>query len=287
MGLRHYFSFILLLLLIACQKEEIVPVTPIPTPVTDSIPTAVYDVSYGADEKQSYDYHLPIDFNPATPLLILVHGGGWEGGDKSEIRNYQLLVNAQLPAYAVLNINYRLCEVGMPIIEDQVADVRAAIAHFESQQPQWQGQKIGLGYSAGGHLLAEIALRGNLAQLEGTVLIAGHVDFTVPAYQTTPLTNNYLQNVFGTVTYAQNPTLWEQQSPISHVTTSAPAFQLFYFGMDGLVPALQGQRLHDRLQMRGVSSSLTIYPNDDHFGWTEETRLDMETKLCSFLSSFL
>ena len=46
--------------------------------------TQFLNESYGNDSKQQYDIYLPEGRTDQTPTVILVHGGSWSGGDKSD-----------------------------------------------------------------------------------------------------------------------------------------------------------------------------------------------------------
>ncbi|OJJ18761.1 hypothetical protein BKI52_24485 [marine bacterium AO1-C] len=66
------------------------------------------DVSYGADEKNAFDFFAPTSDQP-TPLLIYIHGGGFTGGDKRAIYNDQAFINSLLDkGIAFATVNYRL-----------------------------------------------------------------------------------------------------------------------------------------------------------------------------------
>jgi acetyl esterase/lipase len=40
--------------------------------------------------------------------VILIHGGGWSGGDKQDFGLFIVELQNRLPGYAIANINYRL-----------------------------------------------------------------------------------------------------------------------------------------------------------------------------------
>ncbi|HYH14654.1 MAG TPA: hypothetical protein VD794_05530, partial [Flavisolibacter sp.] len=42
------------------------------------------NVAYGTDSAQRMDIYLPAGRNNTTKVLVLIHGGGWASGDKSE-----------------------------------------------------------------------------------------------------------------------------------------------------------------------------------------------------------
>ncbi len=66
------------LLIVSCQKEN----NQLPTSLTEK---TELNVSYGTDASQKMDIYLPPGrTTAATKAIILIHGGGWSSGDKSD-----------------------------------------------------------------------------------------------------------------------------------------------------------------------------------------------------------
>ena len=101
---------------ISCSKEK--------NPEdTKSIASATYtNVSYGANALQVMDVYLPENRNvKATKTIVVIHGGGWTGGDKTEMTNVIDSLQKRMKHYAFINLNYRLA-------------VNSAINVFPSQE---------------------------------------------------------------------------------------------------------------------------------------------------------
>ena len=101
---------------------------------------------------QKLDLYLPEPAAGLVPLVVWVHGGGWQSNSKSNC-----LPALLLPArgYALASINYRLTDAGpFPI---QIEDCRAAVRWLRANAAKYRvdPDKIGAwGPSAGGHLVA-------------------------------------------------------------------------------------------------------------------------------------
>lgn len=97
----------------------------------DADPNAIAmfkDVSYGPNSKQTFDIYLPANRNSeTTKTIILIHGGSWTGGDKSEMNDILGLVRRSLPESAVVNMNYRLASSGNPAFPMQTDDIASVI----------------------------------------------------------------------------------------------------------------------------------------------------------------
>jgi len=141
---------------LSCEKEgnEVV-----------SAPEVLADVTYGSDSKQRMDVYLPASRNANTPVIVLLHGGGFVAGDKSEFS----LQSQQLSGkgFVVLNVNYRLVDIdgvmSNPMVHkpsaikiaDQLNDIQAAINLAASKAGEWKmsSEKWAItGHSAGGTL---------------------------------------------------------------------------------------------------------------------------------------
>ena len=116
----------------------------------------VYATHDGADLKG--DYYVPKA--PGTyPVIVAVHGGGWEAGSKAGYRYWGPYLAQR--GIALLAIDYRLAKPDHPTYPAAVQDVRAAIqfVKFKSAELKTDPERVGLmGDSAGSHLAALAAL---------------------------------------------------------------------------------------------------------------------------------
>src|SRR5262245_54683719 len=83
--------------------------------------TAERDVAYGTHERQKLDVYVPKGDGP-FPLVLWVHGGGWEGGSKD---GGNPTVGLLERGYAVASTNYRLSKHA--VFPAQIHDVKAAV----------------------------------------------------------------------------------------------------------------------------------------------------------------
>ena len=109
------------------------------------------DQAYGEHERNKLDLYVPKSDTP-LPLVIWIHGGGWEQGSKAGGGpSLDLLRHG----YAVASINYRLSKQG--IFPAQIEDCQAAVRWLRSHAEEYNldPDHFGAwGASAGGHLVA-------------------------------------------------------------------------------------------------------------------------------------
>jgi acetyl esterase/lipase len=115
------------------------------------------------------DLAMPANFGgKQRPAIVIVHGGGWAAGSKSD-RVYQNMMMAYAQkGYVTINVNYRLTgEAPFPAcIEDVKCAVRWLRAH--AKQYNVDPDRIGgYGHSAGAHLALMLAMVPKSAGLEG------------------------------------------------------------------------------------------------------------------------
>jgi acetyl esterase/lipase len=120
--------------------------------------SAKYDVPYveGGGKSQSLDIFVPAGAAKPMPLVIWIHGGGWQQGDKAQSPAVGLL----RWGYVVASINYRLTDEA--IFPAQINDCKAAVRWLRAHAEEYHidPDHIGAwGASAGGHLVALLGPR--------------------------------------------------------------------------------------------------------------------------------
>jgi arylformamidase len=179
-----------------------------------AMPAPMRDVAYGADPAQRFDIDLPVRTADA-PTVFYVHGGGWAFGDKAWQVDNKRARWTRAGAFFV-STNYRMRPVADPL--QQARDVARALAEAQRVVARAGGDPdrfVLMGHSAGGHLIALLAARPDLAREAGarswraTVLLdAGSVD--VVATMTSPRGRIRLfRNAFG-----DDPAFWRAVSPM-------------------------------------------------------------------------
>jgi len=245
----------------------------------------VMNISYGNDAKQKFDLYLPANRNTSdTKTLILVHGGSWIGGDKTEMAPILEVIRKDLPNYAVVNMNYRLSTFGKPAFPMQIDDIAAVIAKIKNGKYDISDNIGFIGVSAGGHLSLLYSYAYNTDKnVKMVCSIVGPTNFTDPAYTDNPVSASFFGSVAGD-SYANNPALHEQLSPLLRANSAAPPTLMFYGNQDPVVPLNQGIDLRNKLDELGVYYEFTLY-NGGHGNWSAEDLTDANTKLVTFVKN--
>lgn len=259
-----------------------------PPPVNILSAETFLNVAYGDDPKQKIDIYLPANRNPdSTKLIFLIHGGGWNGGDKRDVAPYITELQKRLPGCAFANINYRLFNLnsGSNKFPAQENDVKTGIEFLAGKSEEYKISQtlVLLGASAGGHLALLNGYKENKSnKVKAIVSFFGPSDlielYNHPAHASIPL----LLNALTGTTPSQNKVLYQQSSPIHFVTAQSPPTLLLQGGRDVFVSENQSALLKNKLQALGVPHQYVYYPNEGH-GWTGNNLFDSLDKIAAFL----
>src|SRR5204863_10043821 len=122
-------------------------------------------------ERHSLDLYVPKSERP-LPLVIWIHGGGWQAGNKA---NPPLLGLTQ-KGFAVASINYRFSQHA--VYPAQIQDCKAAVRFLRKNADKYHldPDHFGAwGASAGGHLVALLGTSGDAKDLEPEAAVGGAV----------------------------------------------------------------------------------------------------------------
>jgi acetyl esterase/lipase len=245
----------------------------------------LYDQAYGTARWQKLDIYMPLTRNDSTVVMIIVHGGAWVRGDKSEFNPYVPALQRLLPNYAFVNINYRLFRNGKNGFPAQEEDMKSAVLYIEKRLDELELPKriVLLGASAGGHLALLQAYK-NSGSIKPAAVISlfGPTDM-LDMYNNSPNPDvaPMLTSLLGT-TPAEDPGLYRSSSPVEYVSSSSPPTLLLQGGRDRMVHEGQAKILQKKLDSLKVINELKIYPDEGH-GWTGPALFDSFVRVASFL----
>lgn len=240
--------------------------------------------------KLTGDLYVPRGLDKA-PVLIAVHGGGWQAGNPSSYRYWGPFLAKQ--GTAVFAIRYRLSKPGSKTYPEAVYDVKAAVQFVRANAAQLgvDPDRIGMmGDSAGAHLTSLVALAGDEltsqyrndphAAVPTTVkVVVGfygvydmqaqwlHDQITRPRDQ---ITEKFLG-----VSPMQSRRTYFDASPISYATIekrekTGTRFLLIYGQNDDIVdPPTQSQAFLTALKQAGFFARSMLVPGSGHF-WASD-----------------
>lgn len=223
------------------------------------------NITYGDNNKQVLDLYLPEKRTEDTKVVLLIHGGFWTAGDKSDLTLY--VKTLQNSGYAVANINYRLATGGAENVHPaQINDIAKAISFISGKSAEWHisPNKFGLiGASAGAHLaLLYTYAYNNDDKVKAVISIAGPTNFNDTRSQT-EVQKLIITNFLGK-TQQQDPALYISASPITHVSASSKATLLIHGKEDMIVPYQQASDLKVKLDFFKVPNEIYLVEGAGH-----------------------
>ena len=235
------------------------------------------------------DLYLPKGLSRA-PVLVGVHGGGWQLGDRKFYRHWGGYLAKH--GYAVFAIEYRLMKQGIKTWPGVVADCKAAVQFVRASSGDFglDPDRVGLiGDSAGAHLSALVALAGDeppfsnqycndlyaatRANVKAVIGFYGVYDMVAQWEhdQITRLRDSVTEKLLGCPPMVSRRTFFEA-SPLSYATLdkNSTRFLLIYGREDDIVdPATQSERFLTALKQAGFFARTIVVPGAGHF-WSAD-----------------
>lgn len=277
-SLASFFVLAVCILCASCTVVEHVGIALLykPAPLSDT--QVIYDIPYSGPDsppKQRLDLFVPTGTN--WPVLVFVHGGNWDAGDKSlrvggadVYRNIGRFYAAHGIGVAV--IDYRLQPT--VIWREQVNDVAAATAWIHAHIGEYGGNTNQIflgGHSAGAQLACRVALDPkplaahslSPASIRGVISVSGAgLDIADKTTYDLGAKRSYYATRFGS---SGPPEIWQREaSPITYVTSNAPPFLILYAASETKALQRQSRRLAEILERSHVAHRVVVVPGQSH-----------------------
>lgn len=244
---------------------------------------------YGPNERNKMDMYLPTSRDSNTATVVLIHGGGWVGGDKTNWAS-DFIYDLAGKGYNVASINYRYASGNF---HNQMEDIRMALEFINAHSSAWKtgsGKFALIGGSAGGHLsLLYAHAFDSVHQVKAAISLVGPTDMTDTVFHR--YANNYnigsVFELFLGASFQSNPQVYRDASPIFNYS-NVPS--LFIHGtLDDLVPPEQGVRMYDTLSANGIVSDTVMFGNAGHdvFGPNAVNKKRVYDEIFAWLEAFL
>jgi len=215
------------------------------------------------------DLYLPKEGVGPFPAVVYIHGGGWKQGNRRAFMRQAAYMAEK--GYVGVCIAYRFShEAKFPA---QIHDCKAAVRWVRAHAKEYRinPKRIGVaGGSAGGHLASLLGTTSGLAVFEGE---GGYSEYASavnavaafnPALDLTDILRKRKNNkdngppmldLIG-VPYTEHPELYEQASPICHVSEKSVPFLFLHGTEDATVPYEESVRMAEQLKKAGVQAEI-------------------------------
>jgi acetyl esterase/lipase len=244
-------------------------------------PTIQSDVQYATTvngEPLSLDLYLPDA--AGAPLVVWLHGGAWENGDKSAMPLAPVIDRG----FAVASLDFS--PASKAPFPGQVHEIKAAIRFLRAQASRlgYDARRIAIaGASSGAHLAAVVGTSNGHGELEGTLgdhrgessevhAIVSYfpaTNLTTILTQSTPfglrIREPALQRLLGAAP-KDNEALARLASPVFQVDRSDPALLLLHGDQDPQMPINQSHELEGAYKAQGLAAEFIVVHGAAHGG---------------------
>ncbi|RLJ30747.1 acetyl esterase/lipase [Chryseobacterium sp. 7] len=225
------------------------------------------NIHYGNSTEQVMDLYIPgKKTTRKKDIFIIIHGGGWRAGNKSQLSFFTLSMMQRFPDHIFANINYRLASENHYGLPDQMNDIKK-VSGFLEKKFTYSPTFILIGNSAGGHLSMLYAYKFDIdKKVKAVINIVGPADLSDPGFK------NYQEYSF-VERRLVDPRIPEPgtsriafASPVRWIGQSSPPTLSYYGNSDRVIPSTQGKILDSVLNKNHVLHESYQF-NGGHLDW--------------------
>ena len=221
--------------------------------------------------------------------VLLVHGGGWSQGDRSQLKGYGVLLGRR--GYLCVASEYRL--TGEALWPAQIEDVKCALRYLRANAAELgidPERVVVSGNSAGGHL-SLMAGADSTAAFEGNggnEGIASGVAAVISFYPPTGLEARQWGGLPALFGKGASEDVMRGASPLSYAKPGYPPTLIIHGNKDEVVPEAEASNMYKALNDAGVPVELHMFADQPH-GFDADPKLGRQCAeiMLSFMDRFV
>jgi len=242
---------------------------------------------------KDWDGRLDVYFNPAsttpTPVIINIHGGGWNHGTKEGQGGFNTFFNA---GFAVANVEYRMVNIAKA--PGAIEDIRSAMDYLilHAKELNIDPKRIVLmGGSAGAHLALMGGFLGNDRRFD--TYCKGKEDMKVAAIISKYAPSDLVDKTDKFYTYKsllnwmgdnmEDAAFRASISPVTYISKTNPPVFIVHGNADPIVPYEQSVKLHQKLDKAGVYNEFITVEGGKHGNFEKDKNSEINKATIVFL----
>lgn len=254
--------------------------------------SAQIDVIYAKDKnwEGKMDLYLAPKEKGLSPVVINIHGGGWNKGVKESQTGFNTFFKN---GFSVANIEYRL--TGQATAPAAVEDARCALIYLIKNAKELNidvNKIVVMGGSAGGHLALMAGLLENDHRFDGNC--PGVENIKVAAIIDKYGITDVWDWGYGSNVTSKSATRWlgdkandkkfaASVSPITYVNKNSPPTFIVHGDADPTVPYQQSVDLHKKLAEAGVTTEFMTVSGGLHGKFEKEKNSEVNAAMIKFI----
>lgn len=260
------FGIVFMILCTGCQQKTVDFGNNISFTIEKNIP-------YGKDSQQKMDIYFPEKRKREKDVFIIIHGGGWRGGSKSELTAFTHKLMEKFPGNIFVNADYRLASTRHFALPNQTDDIRY-ITKYLDQTLSFKPRYILLGNSAGANLSMLYAYQFDRDKnVKAVINIVGPADLNDSGFKKYDDYSFLEKHLIDPAIVPKNISLMDFGSPVHWVSKTSPPTLSFYGTYDDVVPLSQMKILDSALEQNKVYNESYEF-NGNHVNWINEPNSD-------------
>jgi acetyl esterase/lipase len=254
------------------------------------------DVAYLEPARaEKADLYLPAQASGGLrPAVVIIHGGGWAGGDKGAAREINIGTTLALNGYVGMSINYVLSDrvKKTRTWPQNLHDCKTAVRWLRKNADRLQidPDHIGvIGGSAGGHLAAMLAVTGPADGLDPKEPYgdqSSRVQCAIDLYGPADLLEYHDVAMLGT-TREEDAELYRRASPTTYADRDDPPVLILHGTADKTVALSQSERFAAALAKGGTVHELVVIPGAPHTFHLQPKQRDLRPLVVGFFDKYL
>ncbi|WP_213277909.1 alpha/beta hydrolase [Chryseobacterium indologenes] len=228
------------------------------------------NIHYGNSPEQIMDLYVPNKKDQGKKdVFIMIHGGGWRSGNKSQLTFFTLSMMQKFPDHIFVNMNYRLTsatQFGLPNQTDDIKKVTELLKNKLGYNPSL----ILLGNSAGGHLSMLYAYQSDTdKKVKAVINIVGPADLSDPGFKNYPEYSFVEKRLVDPRVQKSGISLIDFASPVKWIKENSPPTLSYYGNSDRVIPSTQAKILDSILNKNHVIYESYQF-NGGHLDWDKQ-----------------
>lgn len=237
------------------------------------------------------DVYYPEQSKDLHPLVLNIHGGGWNKGVKESQTGFSTFFKE---GFVVANVSYRLSQ--QATAPAAIEDVRCALVYLVKHAQTFRidvNRIVVMGGSAGGHLALMAGLVGTSTLFDKDCIT------TAPPFKIAAIIDKYgivdlWDWAYGKQITSKSATQWlgpkakdesfaKLVSPIYYVQADSPPIFIVHGDADPTVPIEHSQRLVAACVEKKVPHTYMVIAQGQHGKFSKEENSQINTRIIQFL----
>ena len=276
-SLVYIITVMIISLFTACKKKKV-------TIGNSIIFNEEENISYGSNADQTLDLYVPdAKSQKQRDAFIIIHGGGWHGGNKSQLTFFTLCMMEKFPDHIFVNMNYRLASTQQYGIPNQTNDIQEVISLLKKKL-NYTPKLILLGNSAGGHLSMLYSYYFDYDKnVKAVINIVGPADLSDSGFKNYNEYSFVEKHLIDPKILPTGTSTIEFASPVHWITTKSSPTLSYYGTSDNVIPLSQNKILDSVFTENNIIHESYEF-NGGHLDWDKKpNNIFLMNKIESFL----